>query len=66
LDIDKNEEPDFGDLKSSVLTEISKQEFQQQLDNISDRLAKENSELLAILKTREAEFATISKRQILQ
>jgi cortexillin 1/2 len=56
LDFDKVSEVDFsGEIRPQILTEITKSNYDEQLKYLSDKLEKENTQLLDLLKTKEAE-----------
>jgi len=55
LDYDTQSELDFGEIRSNILADVSKQSFDEQLGYLSDKLSKENDELLAMLKQKEIE-----------
>jgi len=56
LDFDKQSEVDFsGEVRPQLLLEISKEDFDTQLDTLAKRLDKENAELATFLQAKEAE-----------
>jgi len=63
LDFDKVSDVDFsGEVRPAILAEIKSSDFEEQLQKISDRLEKENAELLAHLKGKEAEKQAALKK----
>jgi len=56
LDLDTESEVDFsGEVRPQILLDISKENFEKQLEVLSQKLAKENDELSTLLKIKEAE-----------
>lgn len=56
LDIDKNSIVDFsGEIRPQILSEITSKDYDEQLKVLASKLAKENSELEQMLKTKEEE-----------
>jgi len=56
LDLDTQSEVDFtGEIRPQIMLDISKQNFDDQLDYLSKKLGKENDEILAFLKQKETE-----------
>jgi cortexillin 1/2 len=56
LDIDTTGEVDFvGEIRPAIMNEISQANFDEQLKTLSSKLAKENEELVNLLKAKEAE-----------
>jgi len=64
LEFDKIADLDFsGEIRPQILAEITKENFDEQLAKLSERLEKENVDLLAALKIKEAEKAINSKKE---
>jgi len=56
LDFDKISDLDFsGEIRPQILADITKDNFDEQLAKLAEKLEKENGELLTLLKTKEAE-----------
>jgi len=56
LDINEEGEVDFtGEVRPQILSEISKETFEEQLSYLAKKLEKENGELITMLKVKEAE-----------
>jgi cortexillin 1/2 len=55
LDYDKPGEINFSEIKSEVLSQIIEENFEQQLNILTKKLEKENSDIQNLLKTKEAE-----------
>jgi len=56
LDLDLEAEIDFsGEIRPQILSEITKENFDKQLEILSDKLAKQNDELVSHLKVKETE-----------
>jgi cortexillin 1/2 len=55
LDFDKSVEIDFTEARVDLLTQISQENFDEQLRVLTDKLDKENGELHSLLKAKEAE-----------
>jgi len=56
LDLDTESEVDFsGEVRPQILMDISKENFEKQLEVLSQKLAKENEELSSMLKVKETE-----------
>jgi len=56
LDFDKISDLDFsGEIRPQILADITKDNFDDQLAKLAEKLEKENGELLTLLKTKEAE-----------
>ncbi|PRP86839.1 actin bundling protein [Planoprotostelium fungivorum] len=64
LDFDKISDVDFaGEIRPQILADITKDNFETQLTKLSEKLEKENGELLALLKSKEAEKSTNAARE---
>jgi len=56
LDLEKDTEVDFsGEIRPGILMDISKLEFDDQLQYLTKKLDKENEELISMLKSKEME-----------
>eukprot|EP01114_Cavostelium_apophysatum_P007750 TRINITY_DN1992_c0_g1_i1.p1 TRINITY_DN1992_c0_g1~~TRINITY_DN1992_c0_g1_i1.p1 ORF type:complete len:501 (+),score=239.35 TRINITY_DN1992_c0_g1_i1:62-1564(+) len=55
LDFDSQTELDFGELRTQIYSDISKENFDEQLQYLSTKLSKENEEIVAFLKLKEIE-----------
>jgi len=55
LDYDTQSELDFGEIRSGILADVGKKGFDEQLSYLTDKLSKENEELLGYLKQKEIE-----------
>jgi len=53
--LDKSSDIDLSDFRPTILSELPKEDFQKQLSIISEKLAKENDELVSMLKVKQAE-----------
>jgi len=63
LDFDKVSDVDFsGEIRPQILADITKDSFDTQLSKLSERLEKENEELLALLKSKEIEKNMTAKK----
>jgi len=64
LDFDKVSDVDFnGEIRPQILQDITKEDFDVQLSKLSERLDKENEELLQLLKTKEVEKNINAKKE---
>jgi len=56
LDLNSEAEVDFtGEIRPQILQDISKENFDSQLELLTKKLSKENQDLLNLLKIKEAE-----------
>eukprot|EP01114_Cavostelium_apophysatum_P013515 TRINITY_DN328_c0_g1_i1.p1 TRINITY_DN328_c0_g1~~TRINITY_DN328_c0_g1_i1.p1 ORF type:complete len:439 (-),score=191.01 TRINITY_DN328_c0_g1_i1:119-1435(-) len=56
LDLDSQSEVDFsGEVRPKIMGDIAKQSFDAQVEYLSQKLAKENDEILSFLKQKETE-----------
>jgi len=56
LDVDTTSEVDFaGEIRPQIMRDVSKENWNAQLEYLSKKLEKENSDLLAMLKIKETE-----------
>jgi len=58
LDLETETESFTSDIRPQVLQEITKENFETQLNVLTEKLAKENEDLLKLLKSKEAEKKT--------
>jgi len=55
LDLTEGEVDFTGELRPQIVSEVSKESFEEQLNVLAKKLEKENSEILNMLKSKEAE-----------
>jgi hypothetical protein len=59
LDFDKDSSVDFsGEIRPQIMAEMTKDNFDEQLQYLSKKLEKENADLLSLLKQKESEAKT--------